>query len=113
MESRFDKQGRKELLRQIRERQRAEARAVLPLPDEELQAMFDELDRELPIQGCDHTRRLTLLFLAWRGLPTEAVLLWLDDNGGFCDCEVLANVEEHWLDCREGTQPRPKNQGAE
>ncbi len=23
---------------------------------------------------------------------------WLDDNGGFCDCEVLANCEQNFDD---------------
>lgn len=107
-----DKQHRKEILRLVKERQRAEARAALPLPDDALQAMFDELDRDLPIHGCDRTRRLTLLFLKRRGLPAEAVLSWLDIRGGFCDCEVLANVEEHWLDCRDDTSQRPKDLGS-
>lgn len=63
--------------------------------------MFDMLAQELSTKGCDHTRRLTQQFLEQRGQAAEAVLAWLDDNGGFCDCEVLANVEERWLDCRE------------
>lgn len=85
----------------MREHQRAEARAALPLPDDQLRALFDMLNRELSTRACDHTRTLTQRFLERRGLPTEAVLSWLDDNGGFCDCEVLAVVEERWLDCRE------------
>lgn len=89
------------MLRQVREQERAAARAALPLPDDQLQALFDMLDKELSAGGCDHTRRLTQRFLEQRGLPTEAVMSWLDNNGGFCDCEVLANVEERWLDCRE------------
>jgi len=101
MPERPDKQRRKEMLRQVRERQRAEARAALPLPDDQLRALFDMLDGELPTRGCDQTRGLTQGFLEQRGLPLEAVLSWLDDNGGFCDCEILANVEERWLDCRE------------
>jgi len=113
MNDRPEKQRRKQALRLVRERQRAEARAALPLPDCELRAMFDELDRELPSHGCDHTRRLTLLFLERRGLPTEAVLSWLDAHGGFCDCEVLANVKEHWLDCREEMFKRPSDLGTD
>jgi len=110
MNDRPDKHHRKETLRLIRERQRAEARAALPLADGELRAMFDELDRELPIHGCDRTRRLTLSFLERRGLRAEAVLPWLDDNGCFCDCEILANVEERWFDCREDKSRRPNDQ---
>jgi hypothetical protein len=108
-----NKRRRKEMLREVREQQRAEARAALPLPDEQLRAMFDMLDRELPIRGCDRTRRLTLGFLERGGHPIETVLAWLDENGGFCDCEVLANVEERWLDCREDKSRVPKDLGTD
>jgi hypothetical protein len=111
MPERPDKRRRKEMLRGVREQQRAEARAALPLPDDQLRAMFDTLDRELPIRGCDHTRRLTQEFLERSGHPIEAVLAWLDENGGYCDCEVLANVEERWLDCREDKSRDPKDLG--
>jgi hypothetical protein len=95
------KQRRKDMLRQWKERERATARAALPLPDDHLQALFDALDREVPARGCDHTRRLTREFLERDGLPVDAVFAWLDQQGAFCDCEVLANVEEHWLWCRD------------
>lgn len=113
MTQRPDKRHRKEVLHRVREQQLAEARAALPLPDDQLRAMFDTLDRELPIRGCDHTRRLTREFLRQRGLPTEAVLSWLDDNGGFCDCEVLANVEEQWLVCRQDQSQAPRDVGTD
>jgi len=101
MSDRLDKRRRKEMLREWREQQRAEARAALPLPDDQLQAMFDTLDRELSIRGgCDRTRRITQEYLEQCGHSIETVLAWLDNNGGFCDCEVLANAEEAWLDCR-------------
>jgi len=113
MPERPEKQSRKEVLRRLREQQRVEARTALPLPDDQLRAMFAWLDRELPSRGCHHTRRLTQEFLEQRGLSTEAVLSWLDDNGGFCDCEVLANVEERWLDCREDKSRAPKDVGTD
>jgi hypothetical protein len=97
---RADKQRQKEMLRQWKEDQRAAARAELPLPDEQLQALFDALDRKLAIRGCDHSRRLTRSFLEQRGLPVDEVFSWLDEHGGYCDCEVLFNVAEHWERCR-------------
>ena len=56
--------------------------------------MFDMLDVELPRQGCDHSRRLTQAWLAARGYEAANVFAWLDEHGGYCDCEVLANVEQ-------------------
>ena len=40
--------------------------------------------------------RLTEAFLTNHGCDTEAVLTWLEDHGGSCDCEVLANIEEQF-----------------
>ena len=50
----MDRQRKKQLKRRWAEGQRAEARADLPLPFDELQAMFDMLDAELPVvsYGC-------------------------------------------------------------
>lgn len=56
--------------------------------------MFDMLDVELPLQGCDHSRRITKAWLVGRGHDVETVFAWLDTQGGYCDCEVLANVEQ-------------------
>ncbi len=77
-----------------RDQQRKAAFAALPLPVAELKALFDMLDVELPRKGCDHSRRLTQTWLINRGYDVERVFAWLDTHGGFCDCEVLANVEE-------------------
>ena len=55
----MDKDRKKHRKRRWREGQRAEARAALPLPFEELKVMFDMLDAALARHGCDHTRRLT------------------------------------------------------
>lgn len=84
----------KQLKTQWRDQQRKHALAALPLPVQDLKAMFDMLDAELPSKGCDHTRRLTQAWLASRGHDVERVFEWLDTQGGFCDCEILANVED-------------------
>jgi hypothetical protein len=82
MAERPDKQRRKEMLDQWKARQRATARASLPLPKERIQALFDMLDAELPRCGCDHSLRLVRRWLQGQQLPTEQVEAWLHDNGG-------------------------------
>jgi hypothetical protein len=96
MAERPDKRSRKEAIGRWKAEQQAAARAVLPLPEEKMQALFDMLDAELPEQGCDHTLRLTHAWLDAEGLPVEPVIEWLRANGGYCDCEALANAEEAW-----------------
>lgn len=39
-----------------------------------------------------------MLFISQRGLETGGVITWLENLGGFCDCEVLSNVEERFLE---------------
>jgi hypothetical protein len=91
-----DKPDKKAHLKAWREQEGDVARARLPLDDTEMQALFDMLNKLLPQKGCDHTRRLTDGLLRERGHAMDPVYRWLDDNGGFCDCEVLANTEEAW-----------------
>jgi hypothetical protein len=87
-------EAQKRLKTQCRDQQRKAALAALPLPGAELKAMFDMLDTELPRRGCDHTRHLTRGWLESRGHDIDRVFAWLDTQGGFCDCEILGNVEE-------------------
>ena len=97
MAERLDKKSRKEALDRWKAEQQAAARAALPLPDDQMQALFDMLDVEFPQQGCDHSLRLTRAWLIASNIPVEPVVDWLNANGGYCDCEALANSEEAWL----------------
>jgi hypothetical protein len=94
----MDKRDKKRARQQWRVNQRAEARSKFPLQPDELRALFDRLDNELPHLGCDHTRRITIAWLESQGHPVESVCAWLDENGGFCDCEVLANSEQSFVE---------------
>jgi hypothetical protein len=88
-------------MREAKRRQKVAAHAALPLGNADLQALFDMLDIRLPIDGCDHTRRLPIAFLKGHSLSETSVLAWLDSIGGFCDCEILANSEQAWRDCKD------------
>lgn len=95
MTSTDEKARRKALARGAAERGRAEAVAAMPIALSHLHALFDHLDAALE-HGCDHSLRLTRAFLLARGLPEAGTVPWLLGQGGGCDCEVLANVEEAW-----------------
>ncbi len=94
---------RRELLRAAAERERQQFLTTLPLPQADLRALFDYLDRP-EASSCDHTFRQTEAFLQERGLTAERVLPWLRQHGGGCDCEVLATVEEAFT---EAARERP------
>lgn len=80
---------------------KAKERAILldsiPMPDYVLRALFEFLGRD-GAPPCDHSLRQTTLFLVEQGLNTEKVETWLRKQGGYCDCEVLANIESTFGD---------------
>ena len=70
----------------------------LPTSRSNFKQLFDHLDALLGQRGCDHTNSLAKAFL--RDLTIEnsdEVVAWMADRRGYCDCEILANVEE-WFE---------------
>jgi hypothetical protein len=64
---------------------------------ESFQKLFDYLDTELTDNNCDDTNSLTKIFLLQSNIQKiDEVLEWLAEHGGYCDCEILANVEEQF-----------------
>ena len=94
MPDKTEKARRKELLRTVREDAKGKERESLPVPAPVLKALFDYLDKQLESSECDDTLRSVRDFTRGNSLPEEAVVSWLEDNGGHCDCEALANAEQ-------------------
>jgi uncharacterized protein DUF2695 len=88
-----------------RAKQRAEARAAFPLPDQSLLVLFDHVQHCLDVAPCDHTMQHTLGWLMAAGHRVEPVVDWLREHGGFCDCEVVANARDHWEQNQPGKDP--------
>ncbi|MBX7102556.1 MAG: DUF2695 domain-containing protein [Gemmataceae bacterium] len=102
MAARPDKQNRKAALTAWKAQKSAAARAKFPLPREQLSAMFDWLDAELSRNECSHTLRLVRDWCSNAGVEARPIELWLNDNGGYCDCEALANAEQAFQEaCKE------------
>lgn len=92
------KDPRKVALKQAwRDRERKKLRGSIPIPPADLRELFDYLDRK-DAPPCDHTLRQTTRFLQDRKFSAERVVPWLHEHGGYCDCEVLANVESKFGD---------------
>lgn len=95
MTSKSEKENRKEILRGLKEKAKADFNNSLPMDKEAFNELFDCLDERLGGGGCGHTMNMTLGFLKEREVKNvDQVVEWLNGNGGYCDCEVLANVEE-------------------
>jgi hypothetical protein len=69
----------------------------LPATKEQIEDLFDYLDRRLENESCVHNLRFTMQFLMENRLNMPAVMSWLNENGGYCDCEVLQNIETKWF----------------
>lgn len=63
----------------------------MPMSKSDLKALFDYLETQ--DSACDNTLKGTSEFLAAHSLDREKIVPWLQEHGGYCDCEVLANVE--------------------
>ncbi len=95
MTSKVEQERRKALARDEAQRLRAEALASMPISQRDLSDLFNHLDSALA-SGCDHSLRFTHQFLQARSLPEASIISWLGEYGGYCDCEVLGNVEQEW-----------------
>jgi hypothetical protein len=86
----------RELKRQWVSAQKGAARAKFPLLDDTLEHLFDAVETRIENVPCDHSLRAATEWLRMNSLAIEPVVAWLQDNGGFCDCEVVANARDHW-----------------
>jgi hypothetical protein len=95
MPSKEEKENRRKLLINIEQKQREEFEKSLPISRDLFKGLFDHLDLELSNQVCKSSLQLTEAFLHNAGVKNiEEVKGWLAEHGGYCDCEVLSNVEE-------------------
>jgi len=84
----------KQILRQLKAKEKEHFQNSLPMDKELFQELFDYLDGHLG-DGCDHSLTMTIEFLKDKGIENiDKVIEWLHNNGGYCDCEVVMNVEE-------------------
>jgi len=93
---------RKELLHGLRDQKRQRTRDAFPAPIGELKELFDFLDERLSESNCDDTLRFTREFVRQHAMEEDLTIQWLEENGGFCDCEALNNVEEIVADAVQG-----------
>lgn len=67
--------------------------AWMPLEKDELESLIEYLEVELEQNGCAHNMQLTETWLSNTNHDKNSVIAALFAQGGFCDCEVMYNVE--------------------
>ncbi len=91
----MEKSKRKEILKAIKEKELAEFRQKLPMPEDKFIQLFELLDAQLHAHGCDHDLKLTKQILSNLDVKDVlSVLARLEEQGGYTGCEVMMNVEE-------------------
>ena len=82
-----EKSKKKEILKSIKDKELAEFRQNLPMPEDKFIRLFELLDDELHAHGCDHDLKLTKQILSNLDVKDIlSVLAWLKEQGGYCDC---------------------------
>lgn len=77
MTTRSDKENRKEILRQLKEKQKAAFLNSLPMAKALFEDLFDYLDERL-VEGCDHSMVMTSSFLKENQVQNvDKVIQWL------------------------------------
>ena len=95
MPDKNEKARRRQIQKELQEKAQIEFENSLPISKQQFHNLFDFLDEELEKKGCDDSLKITKQFLETNKVQNiEEVENWLKENGGFCDCEVLYNVEE-------------------
>lgn len=70
-----------------------------PITDAQADQLFDAIHDglrplgETAMEACDHKLTFTQKWCEAAGVEFETVRSWLHSRGGFCDCEVLMNVD--------------------
>jgi len=89
-----DKDQKKKLKAAFKAAERQTLETSMPLSKSDLKALLDHLDESGSF--CDHSLIHTTEFLKARSLDSEKIIPWLREHGGYCDCEILANVEDEF-----------------
>ena len=67
--------------------------SLLPLDRTQLDALRGHVEALLAAAGCDQTTRATDEWAARHGIALDRLHEGLEEYGGFCDCEVVVNVD--------------------
>jgi hypothetical protein len=77
----------------------SELRAFLDsVPEEQdtISQMLDYIEDELYDTDCDHHLRHAMRFMMDNRLDFPKLTSWLNENGGYCDCEVMKQIAPKW-----------------
>ncbi|MEP6847677.1 MAG: DUF2695 domain-containing protein [Acidobacteriota bacterium] len=69
---------------------------TLPAGPETISALIDRVEDDLYENECNHSLQYAMKFMMENRLDFPKITSWLNDNGGYCDCKVLAEIAPIW-----------------
>jgi hypothetical protein len=68
----------------------------LPAGPETISGLLDFVEDELYDSECNHSLQHSMRYMMDNGLNFAKITSWLNENGGYCDCKVLAEIAPIW-----------------
>jgi hypothetical protein len=68
----------------------------LPAGPETISELLDYVEDELYDSECNHSLQYSMRFMMENHLNFPKITSWLNDNGGYCDCKVMAEIAPKW-----------------
>lgn len=68
----------------------------LPAGQDTISALLDHIEDELFENECNHSLQYAMKFMMDNRLNFPRLTSWLNDNGGYCDCKVMAEIAPIW-----------------
>ena len=93
MGSRDEKAERKRLKDDYLRAQQAASSDRMPLDRAQLESLLRHVEAAVQANGCDQTRDAADAWALREGVDLELLHEGLEEYGGFCDCEVVMNVD--------------------
>lgn len=94
MVEKSEKERRRALKKEFKDKERELIFSSLPVSPDALTGLFDHVEVRVQENDCDETLRFSIEFAEQSYWEVNKITEWLRANGGYCDCEVLMNVEE-------------------
>ena len=69
---------------------------LLPAGQQTISEMLDYIEDELYGSECNDTLRHAMKFMMDNRLDFPKLTSWLNNNGGYCDCKVMAEIAPRW-----------------
>ena len=68
----------------------------LPARQDTISDLIDYVEDELYDSECNDSLQHAMRFMMEKHLNFGKITSWLNENGGYCDCKVLAEIAPNW-----------------